>query len=207
MTTDFKQPEGSQMDLSEACLAQGIEARYGSQEKPVSIELARQAIRADFVKFWQLVTEQCQMPKGHEYRTNWGAGPDYELNWFGGCEIGSTNSGASIRAGLAVPDPMDTTQLCIEVRYFHPATHYKDGRKKQKASRKYSTGYSAHLWIEQGRPYAGMYKSLIKGHEFCRDVDSAEELASIVVQRLKDAMARREPTHFDVIKNNDSTCL
>ena len=207
MTKNIEQPEGSQMNLNEAFLDQGIETRYGTRENPVTIEQARKTIRTDYLKFCKLVTDQLQMPEGHKYRTNWGSCPEHELTWFGRCEIDSTRSGASIYAGLAIPDDLDTTQLCIEVRYFHPTTHYRDGRKKQQVSREYDAGYSAHLWVQQGRLYAGMFKSLIKGNEFCRNVDSVEELALTVVQRLKDAMATREPTHFDAIENNESTCV
>lgn len=182
-----------------------IAAKYGTRDNPVPIEQARKAIREDFMMFWQLVTQQVKLPDGHHFRNGWGSNPEHELMWFGRCEVMSTDSGASIHASLVVPDNKDTTQLTIEVRYFHPQTHYKEGRKKARASRPYDSGYSAHLWVKQGRQYAGMNKSLITGHEFCRDVATVAELATTVVQRLHDALARREPTVFDTKGKEPST--
>lgn len=173
---------------------QNIAARYGSKEMPLPIAQARQTIREDFLSFSEIVMSQVLMPKGHLFRRQ----PERELNWFGFCEIVSTNYGASLHAGLALPDDLATTQLSIEVRYFRPETHYKDGRKNQRVSRQYSRDFSAHLWVNQGRRYWGLHKSLITGHEFCRGASSAEELAQTVVQRLNDALARRVPTPFDV---------
>lgn len=70
MTKNIEQPEGSQMNLNEAFLDQGIETRYGTRENPVTIEQARKTIRTDYLKFCKLVTDFDFAARGQHFIPN-----------------------------------------------------------------------------------------------------------------------------------------
>lgn len=163
-------------------------ARYGTCESPISIDQARAQIRDDYLRFADLVISQVQLPEGYTFTTD-----QHELKWFLGCEVLSSDSGLNFAAHRAISDDMDDFQLYVSVRYFHPELHYFKSRKSMPLiSRRFSKGFSAHLWVDQGRPYWGMHKSLFTGgNEFCRSMASPEELAAEVVTRLRCAIQRR----------------
>lgn len=62
--------------------------------------------------------------------------------------------------------------------------------------------YSAHLWVDQGRPFWGQHVSLIQGNEFCRDFTSIESLAESIVERLKKAIEARKPISNESMVND-----
>lgn len=171
---------------------------YGTKEAPLAIELARAKIREDFLKFAGLVMGQVHLPAGYGFANHPALKLQGQLTWFGGCEIASSSAGLSIHGGRYVPDPDDASEIRVEVRYFRPEVHFREGRRKPQVSRKYNNGFSATLWVNQGRPFWGMHKSLIEGNQFCREVATVEELANSVVQRLTAALASRQPVAQEV---------
>lgn len=155
---------------------------YGTKEEPLSVDQARAKVREDFLKLAEIVMSQVSLPPGHGYRNTPALGLESQLRWAG-CEVEASEYGLSIHAGLVPGDCNDKSQLLIEVRYFHPELHFRDGRRKAQVSRRYNDCYSAHLWVEQGRPFWGQHVSLIQGNEFCRDFTSIESLAESIVER------------------------
>ncbi len=172
---------------TQPALSQG----YGTKDAPIPIDVARATIRADFLKFAGLVMGQVQLPPGHGWPVQPGRALEHELTWSGNCEIASSHSSLSIHGRRAMPDTSDASQIQVEVRYFHPELHYRNGRKKAQTSRQYHDGFGAHLWVDQGRPFWGMHRSLIEGHQFCRGFKTPEDLAQTVVERLIAALSLR----------------
>lgn len=126
---------------------------------------------------------------------------DWKVNYKAGCEVEASEYGLSIYAGLVPGDCNDKSQLSIEVRYFHPELHYRDGRRKAQVSRRYNDSYSAHLWVDQGRPFWGQHVSLwSKGMSFCRDFTSIETLAESIVERLEMAIEARKANFERVLR-------
>lgn len=173
---------------------------YGTKEEPLSIDQARAKVREDFLKLAEIVMSQVSLPPGHGYRNTPALGLESQLRWAG-CEVEASEYGLSIHAGLVPGDCNDKSQLLIEVRYFHPELHFRDGRRKAQVSRRYNDCYSAHLWVEQGRPFWGQHVSLIQGNEFCRDFTSIESLAESIVDRLKKAIEARKPVSNECAVN------
>lgn len=178
---------------------------YGTKDAPLDIQQARDTIRQDFLKFAGLVMGHVQLPEGHGFANHAAFQLEHQLKWYLGCEIKSSDAGLSIYGHRTELDDSDTSQIRVEVRYFHPELHFRDGRKKPQVSRQYNNGFSAHLWVSQGRPFWGMHKSLIDGSEFCRDCETVEDLAQIVIQRLTVALALRTPAGQSFHKNSSQT--
>ena len=168
---------------------------YGTKEAPLSIEQARAKIRSDFTRFAQMVINGVTLPAGHVFAQSPALGIDHQLTWYLGCEIESANAGLSVFGHLAVADDKDSNQLHIEARYFHPELHFRDENGKAKSSRAYNPGYGAHLWVDQGRPYWGMNRSLIEGRQFLSNVPTVETMAEEVVARLNHAISARAQPH------------
>lgn len=168
---------------------------YGTKEAPLSIEQARAKIRSDFTRFAQMVINGVTLPAGHVFAQSPALGINHQLTWYLGCEIKSANAGLSVFGHLAVADDKDSNQLHIEARYFHPELHFRDENGKAKSSRAYNPGYGAHLWVDQGRPYWGMNRSLIEGRQFLSNVPTVETMAEEVVARLNHAISARAPPH------------
>ncbi|MFC7462048.1 hypothetical protein [Hydrogenophaga defluvii] len=166
--------------------------RYGTRESPLAIDQARAIIREDFLRFAGLVMTQVALPEGHAFAAVPALDLEHQLTWFLGCEVMSSNAGLSLHGHPVICDDKDDFQFRIEVRYFHPELHYRNTpRSKPRVSRQYNEGYSAHLWVDQGRPYWGMHRSLIKGNEFVRNMPSPEALAAQAVTRLHQAIQKR----------------
>lgn len=167
-------------------------ACYGTREAPLTLEQGRARIRKDFLCFASLVMSQVQLPDGHSFAQATARALDQQLNWNLGCEILSSDAGLSVFGRRAVYDSSDESQLKVEVRYFHPELHYRPTmRSSPRVSRQYNDGFAVHLWVDQGRPFWGMHRSLIAGSEFCRNQPSPEALAEEVVIRLRLAIERR----------------
>ena len=166
--------------------------RYGTTEEPLPIDQARAIISEDFRKFSDLITAQVVMPEGHSFGKSPAFNIEHKLKWFSGCEVASSRAGLSVTGGRSSTDEADEFAVRVEVRYFHPELHFRESRSnKARTSHEYSEGFSAQLWVEQGRPFVGMRKSLITGDVCCRDMASVEALASEVVERVNQAIARR----------------
>lgn len=166
--------------------------RYGTREAPLSIELARARIREDFLSFAGLVMGQVKLPEGHVFGSIPADCLNHELTWNRRCEILSSSGGLSLFGRRVVADDSDGHQLQVEVRYFHPELHFRPTlRSAPRISREYNDGYAVQLWVDQGRPFWGMHRSLIAGSEFCRNLPSPEALAEDVVMRLRRAIERR----------------
>lgn len=175
-----------------------VATRYGTRQSPLAIEQARSNIREDFLRFAGLVMDQVALPEGHAFAKAPAFDLNHQLTWFSGCEIESSAAGLSVFGVPIVSDEGDESQLRVEVRYFHPELHYRPtNRRAQQISRQYNEGFSAHLWVEQGRPFWGMHQSLIAGNQFCRNLPSPEALADEVVTRLRHAIARRVVQEVD----------
>jgi hypothetical protein len=172
--------------------------RYGTKNAPLTIELARATIREDFLKFASHVVESVNLPQGYGFANHPGFELKHQLTWHSGCEIRSSHGGLSLHGSRSVSCEKDATQISIEIRIFHPELHFRNGQQKPQVSRQYNNGFSAHLWVNQGRPFWGMHKSLIEGNQFCREAATVEELAQSVVQRLTAALANRQPVEQEI---------
>jgi hypothetical protein len=163
-----------------------------TNERTQSLAEARAIIRADFLRLADLVINQVELPPGHRFLGKPGWTLEHQLTWNLSCEVRSTEGGAGIHAGLAISDDADTTQIQIEVRYLHPAMTIKDGNRPPVQSRGHQVDHSAILWVDQGRPLAGMTRCLIGDG---RHVGAAtlEQLASGIVARLRIALAKAQP--------------
>ncbi|MBV7542179.1 hypothetical protein [Acidovorax sp. sic0104] len=165
---------------------------YGSKEDPLGIEEARAKIGDDFTHFAALVASQVQLPAGHSFRNDCPAlGVRHNLSWWNGCAVRSADSGLGVHAGPQVVDAADEYQLMIEARFFHPELHFREKGRTARVTRRYNPGYGAALWVDQGRPFWGMNKSLIEGERFLSRVSSVEVLAEEVVRRLNAAISLR----------------
>ncbi len=168
--------------------------RYGTRESPLLIEDARAVIREDFHRFVGLLTELVVLPEGCVFRGLSASEMNHSLKWFLGCEIRSASSGVGVFAGPAVSDDTNEFQVSVEVRYFHPELNYRPAKRSNpRVTRRYSEGYATHLWVDQGRPYWGMKKTLITGNgsQFCRDTPTVEALATESAARVNQALQRR----------------
>jgi hypothetical protein len=167
-------------------------APYGTRQAPLSIEQARARIRKDFLCFADLVMSQVALPDGHSFGSATAGSLNHQLTWNQRCEVLSSSSGLSVFGRRAVADDGDEHQLQVEVRYFHPELHFRPTpRSDPRVSRQFNDGFGVHLWVDQGRPFWGMTRSLIAGSEFCSGVSSPEALALEVVRRLRLAIERR----------------
>lgn len=167
-------------------------APYGTRQDPLSIEQARARIREDFLCFADLVMSQVALPDDHSFGRATAGSLHHQLTWNQRCEVLSSSSGLSIFGRRAVGDDGDQHQLQVEVRYFHPELHFRPTpRSHPRVSRRFNDGFGVHLWVDQGRPYWGMTRSLIAGSEFCSGVPTPEALAAEVVRRLRLAIERR----------------
>ena len=107
-------------------------------------------------------------------------------------EVLSSDAGLSVFVHHQVRDDHDEFRLRVEAQYFHPELHFRPTKlSPPKVSRRYNEGFSAHLWVEQGRPYWGMHKSLISGSEFCPSMPTHNALAAEVATRLNLAIQCR----------------
>ncbi len=168
------------------------DAPYGTRQDPLSIEQARARIREDFLCFAGLVTSQVALPDGHAFERSPADSLKHQLTWNQRCEVLSASAGLSVFGRRTVGDDSDCLQLQVEVRYFHPELHFRHTpRSDPRVSRRFNDGFGAHLWVDQGRPYWGMTRSLIAGSEFCSGVPSPEALAAEVVRRLRLAIEQR----------------
>lgn len=168
--------------------------RYGTSESPLSIEEARAVIREDFHLFVGLLTQLVALPEGYAFRGLSAWEMNHCLKWFSGCEIQSASSGVGVFAGPSVCDDADEFQVHVEVRYFHPELNYRPTeRSNPRVTRRFSKGYATHLWVDQGRPYWGMHKSLITGNgsQFCQNMLTIEALAAESAARVNQALQRR----------------
>lgn len=166
--------------------------RYGTHECPLAIEQARARIREDFLRFAGLVMDNVQLPEGYVFSNSPALGPEHQLTWYLGCEVLSSDAGLSVFVHHQVRDDHDEFRLRVEARYFHPELHFRPTKlSPPKVSRRYNEGFSAHLWVEQGRPYWGMHKSLISGSEFCPSMPTHNALAAEVATRLNLAIQCR----------------
>jgi len=168
--------------------------RYGTRETPLLIEDARAVIREDFHRFVGLLTELVVLPEGYGFRGLSAREMNHCMKWFLGCEVESASAGVGVFAGPNVSDDADEFQVNVEVRYFHPELNYKPTKRSNpRVTRRYSEGYSTHLWVDQGRPFCGMNKTLItvNGRQFCRDTPTIEALASESAARVNQALQLR----------------
>ncbi len=103
------------------------------------------------------------------------------LLWNDGDPLHSTLNGASFFIGRAVVDEHDEHQFAIEIRYFWQR------RTLQRNGRTESFGHDQHratLWVDQGRPFAGMTKSLLEQSASFFHADDTKTLATQVAATI-----------------------
>ena len=109
------------------------------------------------------------------------------LRWNDGDPHRSTLNGASFFIGRALADEHDEHQFAIEVRYFWQR------RTLQRNDRTEAFGDGQHrvaLWVSQGRPFAGMGKSLQDQSAPFFYADDIRALASQVAAALGQALLK-----------------
>lgn len=109
------------------------------------------------------------------------------LRWNDGDPLRSTLDGASFFIGPALANEHDKHQFGIEVRYFWQR------RTLQRNDRTEAFGDDQHrvtLWVSQGRPFAGMGKSLLDQSEPVFYADDIRTLATQVAAVIKTALPR-----------------
>ena len=109
------------------------------------------------------------------------------LRWNGGDPLRSTLNGASFFIGRALADEHDEHQFAIEVRYFWQR------RTLQRNDRTEAFGDGQHrvaLWVSQGRPFAGMGKSLQDQSASFFYADDIKALAGQVAAALGQALLK-----------------
>jgi hypothetical protein len=110
-----------------------------------------------------------------------------ELRWNINDLLRSTLYGSSFFIGLAPADEHDEHQSAIEVRYFWQR------RTLQRKGRTESFGDDQHrvtLWVDQGRPFAGMTKSLLDQSASFFYADDAKTLATQVAAAIGTALSK-----------------
>jgi hypothetical protein len=121
-----------------------------------------------------------------------------EMRWNINDPLRSTLYGLSFFIGLAPADEHDEQQFAIEVRYFWQR------RALQRNGRTDSFGDDQHrvtLWVEQGRPFAGMTKSLLDQSASYFYADDIKTLASEVATVINAATASSSSNVSDALSS------
>lgn len=152
------------------------------------IELARQVIKQEFLKFASLVIGSVMLPEGHGFANHPAWELEHQLNWNLGCAVRSSEGGLSLHAGLNIANDSDSAQKRIEVRYFHPSMQISKENGTTFIARRYNEErYTATIWVDEGRPFSGMTRSLIGSDRFAK-ASTIEDLASAVISKLSAAL-------------------
>jgi hypothetical protein len=123
-----------------------------------------------------------------------------EMRWNINDPLRSTLYGASFFIGLAPADEHDEQQFTIEVRYFWQR------RTLQRNGRIESFGDDQHrvtLWVDQGRPFAGMTKSLLDQSASFFYADDAKTLATQVAAAIGTALSNADRS----VISKDPECI
>ncbi|RZI60563.1 MAG: hypothetical protein EOP14_00690 [Pseudomonas sp.] len=121
-------------------------------------------------------------PAGHAWKQ-----AERALRWNAGDPLRSTLNGASFFIGRTLANEQDVHQFGIEVRYFWQR------RTLQRNGRTEAFGDDQHrvtLWVSQGRPFAGMSKSLLDQSASFFYADDVPALAIQVAAAIRTALSR-----------------
>lgn len=134
-----------------------------------------------------LLRDLVACPAGHAWKHAGRA-----LRWNAGDPLRSTLNGASFFIGRTLANEHDEHQFGIEVRYFwQRRTLHSNGRTE-------AFGDDQHrvtLWVSQGRPFAGMSKSLLDQPASFFSADDIRALASQVAAAIRTALQKHVPAH------------
>jgi len=121
-------------------------------------------------------------PAGHAWKQ-----AERALRWNAGDPLRSTLNGASFFIGRTLANEQDVHQFGIEVRYFWQR------RTLQRNGKTEVFGDDQHrvkLWIEQGKPFADMSKSLLDQSASFLYADDIHALATQVAAVIRTALSR-----------------
>jgi hypothetical protein len=122
------------------------------------------------------------------------------MRWNINDPLRSTLYGSSFFIGLAPADEHDEHQFAIEVRYFWQR------RTLQRNGRTESFGDDQHrviLWVDQGRPFAGMTKSLLDQSASFFYADDTKTLATQVAAAIGTALSKAN----QIVIGKDPECI
>jgi hypothetical protein len=156
-----------------------------------SLEEARKVIRDNFLQLAEVVVHGIDAPEGFAFADKPAWELAHQLSWNMGCPVRSSEGGLSVHGAPTVIDESDVNQCRIEIRYLHPSMLIRDHSGKVFESRKYNDLHSAVLFIDQGRPFFGMYKSLIGESDRYPKASTIEDLSAQIVTLVNLALAQR----------------
>lgn len=150
------------------------------RDEPLSHQQFNAYIEACFTEMEGHLRSRVGLPARHDWKPT-----GRELRWNGDDPLRSSLHGASFFIALSPSDASDARQLAIEVRYFWQR------RTLQRNGKTEAFGDDQHrvmLWVEQGRPFAGMTKSLLEKSALFFYADDIPTLAPQVATAIGEAL-------------------
>lgn len=149
------------------------------RDVPLSVQQFNAYIEKSVSEMDRHLRDFITLPAGHAWRR---AGR--ELRWNSNDPLRSTLHGASFFIGLALADDDDAHQFGIEVRYFWQRRTLQGNGKGEVFG---DDQHRVILWIEQGRPFAGMTRSLLAQSASCFYADDIKVLVNDVAKVINAA--------------------
>lgn len=140
-------------------------------------------IEREFEQFGSVLHSSVTCPDGH----GWKKVGASETRWCGNDPIQSTIHGASYFIRRTAIDTADPFQIAVEVRWFFKKRPLIGSRGRTEMVGSYDD-YRCIVWCEQGRPFAGMKKSLFgKDDVLFLSSQSIEDLGAKATKAINDA--------------------
>lgn len=150
------------------------------RDEPLSHPQFNAYIEACFAEMEGHLRSRVGLPARHDWKPT-----GRELRWNGDDPLRSSLHGASFFIALSPSDASDAHQIAIEVRYFWQR------RTLQRNGETEAFGDDQHrvmLSVEQGRPFAGMTKSLLEKSALFFYADDIPTLATQVATAIGEAL-------------------
>jgi hypothetical protein len=171
-------------------VANGSSKTADPKEIPLSHEQFNAYIEKSFFAMDDCLRQRIAIPSGHAWLRI-----GQPLRWNMNDPLRSSLSGASLFIGLVPANAQDEHQFSVEIRYFWQR------RTLQRPGKAEVFGEDRHraiVWVEQGRPFAGMQKSLLAQSASFFYADTIAALADEVAAAVNVALANAVETQSEV---------
>jgi hypothetical protein len=161
-------------------VANGSSKTADPREVPLSHHEFNAYIEKAFFAMGDCLRQRIAIPTGHAWLR-----VGQPLRWNMNDPLRSTLPGAPLFIGLAPADEREELQLSVEIRYFWQR------RILQRQGKTEVFGEDRHraiVWVEQGRPFVGMQKSLLAQSASLFYADTVPLLADVVASAVNAAL-------------------